>query len=120
MEQSPCPRLWCIASAHPYLFLPTMFDSNRCLLALGTAECLLLAVMAYDRVVAIGNPLRYSVVMNGSVCVWLAATSWGHLLVLTAMLILSLRLHFCGMNVINHFVCEILSLSKLACLDTSS
>ena len=58
-------------------------------------------------------------VMNGSVCVWLAATSWGASLVLTAMLILSLRLHFCGMNVINHFVCEILSLLKLACSDTS-
>ena len=80
---------------------------------------LLLAVMAHDRVVAIGSPLRYSVVMNSSVCVWLAATSWGASLVLTSMLILPLRLHFCEANVINHFVCEILSLLKLACSDTS-
>uniref|UniRef100_A0A2K5XF90 Olfactory receptor family 13 subfamily H member 1 n=1 Tax=Mandrillus leucophaeus TaxID=9568 RepID=A0A2K5XF90_MANLE len=79
-------------------------------LALATAECLLLAAMAYDRVVAINNPL---------LCVCLAATSWGTSLVLTAMLILSLRLHFCGANVINHFVCEILSLIKLVCSDTS-
>jgi len=59
------------------------------------------------------------VVMNSSVCVWLAATSWGASLVLTSMLILPLRLHFCEANVINHFVCEILSLLKLACSDTS-
>ncbi|KFO19403.1 Olfactory receptor 13H1 [Fukomys damarensis] len=87
-------------------------------LALATEECLLLATMAYDRVVAISNPLRYSVVMSGPVCVWLAATSWGTSIVLTCMLVLSLRLRFCEANVINHFVCEILSLVKLACSDT--
>lgn len=120
MEQSPCPRPWCIVS----LPIPTSL-THDCLtqisvsLVLATAECLLLAVMAYDCVVTISNPLHYSVVMNGSVCVWLAATSWGASLVLTAMLILSLQLHFCGANVINHFVCEILSLLKLACSDTS-
>ncbi|KAF4026768.1 hypothetical protein G4228_019031, partial [Cervus hanglu yarkandensis] len=106
-------------SAHPYLSYPQCLTQISVSLALGTAECLLLAVMAYDRVVAVGNPLRYSVVMNGSACAWLAATTWGASLVLTAMLILSLRLHFCGANVINHFVCEILSLLKLACSDTS-
>lgn len=82
-------------------------------LVLATAECFLLAVMAYDRVVAISSPLRSSVLMNGPVCVWLAATSWGASLVLTAMLVLSLRLRFWEANVINHFVYEILSLSWL-------
>lgn len=84
-------------------------------LVLATAECLLLAIMAYDRMIAISNPLHYSVITNGPLCVWLAAISWGTSLVLTAMLILSLQLHFRGANVINHFVCEILSLLKLAC-----
>lgn len=88
-------------------------------LVLATAECLLLAIMAYDRMIAISNPLRYSVITNGPLCVWLAAISWGASLVLTAMLILSLQLHFRGANVINHFVCEILSLLKLACSDIS-
>ncbi|XP_069320188.1 olfactory receptor 13H1 [Eulemur rufifrons] len=106
-------------STHPYLSYPQCLTQMSVSLALATAECLLLAVMAYDRVVAISNPLRYSVVMNGPVCIWLAATSWGASFVLTAMLILSLRLHFCGANVINHFVCEIVSLIKLACSDTS-
>lgn len=85
-------------------------------LFLATAECLLLAVMAYDHVVVISNPLRHSIFMN--VCVWLAATSWGASRVLTAMVTLSLHLHFCGTNVINHFVCEIFSLLKMACFDT--
>ncbi|XP_012508819.1 PREDICTED: olfactory receptor 13H1 [Propithecus coquereli] len=106
-------------SIHPYLSYPQCLTQMSVSLALATAECFLLAVMAYDRVVAISNPLRYSAVMNGPVCIWLAATSWGASFVLTAMLILSLRLHFCGANVINHFVCEIISLIKLACSDTS-
>ncbi|XP_007517098.2 olfactory receptor 13H1-like [Erinaceus europaeus] len=106
-------------STHPYLSYPRCLTQMSVSLILATAECLLLAVMAYDRVVAISNPLRYPVVMNGPVCVWLAATSWGASVVLSAMLVLSLQLHFCGDNVINHFVCEILSLLKLACSDTS-
>ncbi|XP_003796996.1 olfactory receptor 13H1 [Otolemur garnettii] len=105
-------------STHPYLSYPRCLTQMSVSLALATAECLLLAVMAYDRVVAISNPLRYSVVMNGPVCIWLAASSWGASFVLTSMLILSLRLHFCGANVINHFVCEIITLIKLACSDT--
>nr|XP_012314142.1 olfactory receptor 13H1 [Aotus nancymaae] len=106
-------------STHPYLSYPRCFAQMSVSLVLATAECLLLAVMAYDRVVAISNPLHYSMIMNGPVCVCLAATSWGTSLVLTAILVLSLRLHFCGANVINHFVCEILSLIKMACSDTS-
>ncbi|XP_004715446.1 olfactory receptor 13H1-like [Echinops telfairi] len=106
-------------STHPHLSYPRCLTQMSVSLVLATAECLLLAVMAYDRVIAISNPLRYSVVMNGAVCAWLAATSWGTSLLLTAMLVLSLHLRFCGANVINHFVCEILSLLKLACSDTS-
>ncbi|XP_036161631.1 olfactory receptor 13H1 [Myotis myotis] len=106
-------------STHPYLSYPRCLTQMSVSFFLATAECFLLAVMAYDRVVAISNPLRYSMVMNGPVCVWLAATSWGASLVLTAMVTLSLHLHFCGTNVINHFVCEILSLLKLSCSDTS-
>ncbi|KAM5195843.1 olfactory receptor 13H1 [Hipposideros larvatus] len=106
-------------STHPYLSYPQCLTQMSVSLFLATAECLLLAVMAYDRMVAISNPLRYSVIMNGPVCGWLAASSWGASLVLTAMLIISLHLRFCGANVINHFVCEILFLLRMACSDTS-
>ncbi|XP_014713936.1 olfactory receptor 13H1 [Equus asinus] len=105
-------------STYLYLSYPRCLTQMSVSLVLATAECLLLAVMAYDRVVAISNPLRYSVVMNNPVCVWLAATSWGASLVVTALLLLSLQLHFCG-AVVNHFVCEIRSLLKLTCSNTS-
>lgn len=89
-------------------------------LALGATECLLLAVMAYDRYVAICQPLRYSELMNGQLCVQMAVLSWGT--GFTNSLLQSLlvwRLPFCGHNVINHFFCEILAVLKLACGDIS-
>ncbi|KAM9095281.1 LOW QUALITY PROTEIN: olfactory receptor 2K2-like [Sarcophilus harrisii] len=82
-------------------------------LAMGSTECVLLAVMAYDRYVVICNPLRYSIVMN-RICVQMEAGSWitG---CLTALLEISsaLRVPLCG-NVIDHFTCEILAMLKLA------
>ncbi|XP_010612725.1 olfactory receptor 13D1-like [Fukomys damarensis] len=87
---------------------------------MGSTECVLLAVMAYDRYVAICNPLRYSIIMNKALCVQMAALSWGlgFLNSLTET-VLAIRLPFCGKNVINHFVCEILAFVKLACTDIS-
>ncbi|XP_003785420.1 olfactory receptor 13D1-like [Otolemur garnettii] len=85
---------------------------------MGSTECVLLAVMAYDRYVAICNPLRYPIIMNKALCVQMAAVSWGlgFLNSLTET-VLAIRLPFCGKNVINHFVCEILAFVKLACTD---
>lgn len=84
-------------------------------LAMGSTECVLLAVMAYDRYVAICNPLRYSIIMNRCVCAWMATVSWvtG---CLTALLetSLALQIPLCG-NLIDHFTCEILAVLKLAC-----
>lgn len=89
-------------------------------LALGATECLLLAVMAYDRYVAICQPLRYSELMNGQLCVQMAGISWGTGFANSLLhSILVWRLPFCGHNVINHFFCEILAVLKLACGDIS-
>ncbi|XP_057647153.1 olfactory receptor 13C2-like [Chionomys nivalis] len=89
-------------------------------LALGATECLLLAVMAYDRYVAICQPLRYSELMNGQLCVQMAALSWGTGFANPLLQsILVWRLPFCGHNVINHFFCEILAVLKPACGDIS-
>ncbi|XP_039076342.1 olfactory receptor 13C7-like [Hyaena hyaena] len=87
---------------------------------MGSTECVLLAVMAYDRYVAICNPLRYPIIMSKALCIQMAALSWGlgFLNSLTET-ILAIRLPFCGKNVINHFVCEILAFVKLACADIS-
>uniref|UniRef100_A0A8D2D9Q9 Olfactory receptor n=1 Tax=Sciurus vulgaris TaxID=55149 RepID=A0A8D2D9Q9_SCIVU len=84
-------------------------------LAMGSTECVLLAVMAYDRYVAICNPLRYSIIMNRQVCLQMATVSWvtG---CLTALLetTFALQTPLCG-NLIDHFTCEILAVLKLAC-----
>ncbi|XP_047685324.1 olfactory receptor 13C7-like [Prionailurus viverrinus] len=87
---------------------------------MGSTECVLLAVMAYDRYVAICNPLRYPIIMSKALCFQMAALSWGlgFLNSLTET-ILAIQLPFCGKNVINHFVCEILAFVKLACADIS-
>ncbi|XP_063111419.1 olfactory receptor 13C7-like [Cavia porcellus] len=89
-------------------------------LALGTTECLLLAVMAYDRYVAICQPLRYPELMHGQRCLRMAALSWGTGFANSLLhSILVWRLPLCGQNVINHFFCEILAVLKLACGDVS-
>ncbi|XP_054440066.1 olfactory receptor 13C7-like [Pteronotus mesoamericanus] len=89
-------------------------------LALGSTECLLLLAMAYDRYVAICQPLRYPELMSGQVCMQMAVLSWGTGFA-NALLhsIVTWSLPFCGHNVINHFFCEILAVLKLACGDTS-
>lgn len=88
--------------------------------AMGSTECLLLGMMAFDRYVAICNPLRYSIIMSKGVYVSMASVSWFsggiNSLVQTS---LAMRLPFCGNNVINHFTCEVLAVLKLACADIS-
>ncbi|XP_006109100.1 olfactory receptor 13C3-like [Myotis lucifugus] len=88
--------------------------------SMGSTECVLLAVMAYDRFVAICNPLRYPIIMSKALCIHMAALAWGlgFFNSLTET-ILAIQLPFCGKNVINHFACEILAFIKLACTDIS-
>ncbi|XP_021484781.1 olfactory receptor 2A14-like [Meriones unguiculatus] len=89
-------------------------------LAFAHIECLILVVMSYDRFVAICHPLHYTVTMSWRVCTILAAVSWIFSFLLALVhLVLILRLPFCGPHEINHFFCEILSVLKLACADTT-
>ncbi|XP_072696423.1 olfactory receptor 13C9 [Canis lupus baileyi] len=89
-------------------------------LAMGTTECVLLGMMAFDRYVAICNPLRYPVIMSKDSYVPMATGSWFagviNSAVQTAFVV---QLPFCRNNVINHFSCEILAVMKLACADIS-
>ncbi|XP_076769551.1 olfactory receptor-like protein OLF3 isoform X1 [Arvicanthis niloticus] len=90
-------------------------------LGLGGIEFLLLAVMAYDRYVAVCNPLRYSVIMHAGLCTRLVITSWvsGSInsLVHTAI---TFQLPMCTNKYIDHISCEILAVVRLACVDISS
>nr|XP_006115898.1 olfactory receptor 6F1-like [Pelodiscus sinensis] len=89
------------------------------LLFLGSTECLLLAVMAYDRYLAICYPLRYSALMSSTFSAQLAFFSWlGGFLVVSLLAALISRLSFCGPKAINHFLCIIDSVIALSCTDT--
>ena len=90
-------------------------------LGLGGIEFVLLAVMAYDRYVAVCNPLRYSVIMHGGLCARLAVTSWvsGSVNSLVQTTI-TFQLPMCTNKYIDHISCELLAVVRLACVDTSS
>uniref|UniRef100_A0A8D0H664 Olfactory receptor n=1 Tax=Sphenodon punctatus TaxID=8508 RepID=A0A8D0H664_SPHPU len=82
-------------------------------------ECVLLAVMAYDRYVAICRPLHYTTIMSKRVCVQLAGFSW--LCGLTNSLahtLLASSLTICKSNQLSHFFCDVPLLLKLSCSET--
>ncbi|XP_062941073.1 olfactory receptor 13H1-like [Cynocephalus volans] len=87
---------------------------------LALAECFLLAIMAYDRFVAISNPLRYNVVMSSRVCTLMALVVWVTAFLLTVVPILLFPISFCGHNAVNHFSCEVQAIFKLLCSNTIS
>uniref|UniRef100_A0A8C6D290 Olfactory receptor n=1 Tax=Moschus moschiferus TaxID=68415 RepID=A0A8C6D290_MOSMO len=98
--------LGCISQLHFFHFL-------------GSTEAMLLAVMAFDRFVAICKPLRYTLIMNHQVCTQMAVTIWiigfFHALLHSVM---TFRLNFCGSNHIHHFFCDVKPLLELACGNT--
>ncbi|XP_007956187.1 olfactory receptor 10AG1-like [Orycteropus afer afer] len=88
-------------------------------LIFGGTECLLLTVMAYDRYVAICNPLHYPAVMNHRLCIQLVAGSWiSGFPFEIGQTCQIFSVSFCGSNIINHFFCDIPPVLKLACGDT--
>ncbi|KAB0370838.1 hypothetical protein FD755_017247 [Muntiacus reevesi] len=83
------------------------------------SECYLLAVMAYDRHMAICNPLLYSSSMSPSLCTGLVAGSYiGGFLNAITHTANTFRLSFCGKNIIDHFFCDAPPLVKMSCTDT--
>ncbi|XP_043336728.1 olfactory receptor 502-like [Cervus canadensis] len=86
----------------------------------GSTECILLAAMAYDRFIAICNPLLYSTKMSTQVCVQLLiVASIGGFFNASSFIISFYFLHFCGPNQVNHFFCDFAPLVELSFSDTS-
>ncbi|XP_012377224.1 olfactory receptor 4P4-like [Dasypus novemcinctus] len=83
---------------------------------LSSMETLILVSMAFDRYVAIVKPLHYMVIMSRQRCNTLIILDWilafWHAI---ALLLLVLSLPFCGPNQINHYMCDVKPLLKLAC-----
>ncbi|EHB03205.1 Olfactory receptor 502 [Heterocephalus glaber] len=86
----------------------------------GTAECFLLAAMAYDRFVAICDPLLYSTKMSTQVCVQLLVVTYiGGFINASSFTLSFFSLLFCGPNQVNHFFCDFTPLVELSCSDVS-
>ncbi|XP_077605163.1 olfactory receptor 2B8-like, partial [Crocuta crocuta] len=88
-------------------------------LGLGSTECILLSVMAFDRYVAICQPLHYTVIMHSRLCQQMAAVAWGtgfsNSLVQTVLTFLLPR---CGQYRVENFFCEVPAMLQLSCVDT--
>ncbi|KAB1253130.1 Olfactory receptor 1020 [Camelus dromedarius] len=92
---------------------------TSCFVIFVVTEFFLLASMAYDRYVAICNPLLYHIIMSPRLCLQLVAASYAVGLT-NAVLLTSTIFHltFCKSHVITHYFCEIPPLLKLSCSDT--
>ncbi|XP_075048684.1 olfactory receptor 5V1-like [Mixophyes fleayi] len=88
-------------------------------LALGVTECIILAVMAYDRFAAICRPLHYNSIMNKKLCFYLAAGSY-NLGFINAFIhvVLTFQLPFCRSHHVNHYFCEVPPFLRMSCRDT--
>ncbi|XP_053549002.1 olfactory receptor 1019-like [Bombina bombina] len=112
---------------HMFITANKMTSFNRCMVQLyffnsfASMEYLLLTTMAYDRYMAICNPLIYPQIMNKKNCLILVAMAWlSGFLAGLPVTVLSSALAFCTSNIINHFFCDVTPLLKLACGDTST
>ncbi|OCU01581.1 hypothetical protein XELAEV_18007372mg [Xenopus laevis] len=84
-----------------------------------STECLLLSVMAYDRYVAICNPMRYTIIMSKKTCFQLATGLWLIGFISSVLhTVFTARLPYCGSHRISHFFCDIPPMLKLSCTDT--
>ncbi|XP_044840240.1 olfactory receptor 14A16-like [Mauremys mutica] len=89
------------------------------LLFLLEADFSLLTIMAYDRYVAICQPLQYETIMNSRACVQMAAGAWISGILYTVLHTgNTFALTFCGGNMVDQFFCEIPQLLKLTCSDS--
>nr|XP_060639273.1 olfactory receptor 10A7-like [Anolis sagrei ordinatus] len=125
-------NLSCLEICYTSTILPRLFFSlwtgnrsisiNGCLVqyyffgVLASTECYLLAVMSYDRYLAICKPLRYTTLMNSRLCFWLIIGSWiSGFLSNTIIASLEMQLSFCGPYEIEHFFCDLAPVLKLSC-----
>ncbi|XP_062043377.1 olfactory receptor 2H2-like [Lepus europaeus] len=89
-------------------------------LSLGTTECILLAVMAFDHYVAVCQPLHYATIVHPRLCRQLASVAWVTGLVESVVQTPpTLRLPFCPHRQVDDFVCEVPALIRLSCGDTT-
>nr|XP_033781499.1 olfactory receptor 10A7-like [Geotrypetes seraphini] len=85
----------------------------------GSEECVLLGIMAYDRYVAICNPLHYSTLMSNKRCIYMAVGSWIVSVVLQfGQITFIISLPYCNSKIVHHFFCDGVAVMKLSCTGT--
>ena len=90
---------------------PECMTQLYCFLVFAIAECHMLAAMAYDRYVAICNPLLYNVIMSHHLCFWLTVGVYTLGIIGSSVHTgFMLKLIFCKTNVINHYFCDLFPL----------
>ncbi|KAG9466680.1 hypothetical protein GDO78_016283 [Eleutherodactylus coqui] len=119
-SSSAIPKLLVdLLSTHRTISVLGCLIQFKVLLLVAGSECQLLAIMAYDRYNAICRPLHYHVLMRWSVCFYLVAFVWIFSFVSIIMPSFVMPIIVCYPNKVNHFMCEVLSVLKLSCDDTS-
>ncbi|XP_008591661.1 PREDICTED: olfactory receptor 6C2-like, partial [Galeopterus variegatus] len=110
--------LYIISTGDKTITIKACFSQIFFVVLFGATEFFLLAVMSYDRYVAICKPLHYMTIMTSRVCRNLVLCCWvSGLLIILPPLGLSLHLEFCD-SVIDHFYCDASPILKNSCSDT--
>ncbi|XP_019286046.2 olfactory receptor 11G2-like [Panthera pardus] len=120
-------EIWYVTSTVPNMLANFLSDTkvisfSGCFLqfyfffSLGSTECFFLAIMAFDRYLAICRPLHYPTIMTGYLCTNLVISCWvfGFLWFLIPIIIIS-QMSFCGSRIIDHFLCDPGPLLALTC-----
>ncbi|EDL88406.1 rCG61311 [Rattus norvegicus] len=124
-------EIWYVTSTVPNMLANFLSDTkvisfSGCFLqfyfffSLGSTECFFLAVMAFDRYLAICRPLHYPALMTGRLCNILVISCWvlGFLWFPVPIIIIS-QMSFCGSRIIDHFLCDPGPLLALTCVRNS-
>ncbi|XP_021520294.2 olfactory receptor 11G2-like [Meriones unguiculatus] len=124
-------EIWYVTSTVPNMLANFLSDTkvisfSGCFLqfyfffSLGSTECFFLAVMAFDRYLAICRPLHYPALMTGHLCNILVISCWvlGFLWFPVPIIIIS-QMSFCGSRIIDHFLCDPGPLLALTCVRNS-
>ncbi|XP_075715882.1 olfactory receptor 10A7-like [Rhinoderma darwinii] len=113
------PNMLCVVAGGRSMSLYGCITQLYIYASSGSVECLLLTVMAFDRYLAICNPLRYLSIMNYGTCKYLAIGAWLIGFILMSVIALTIgHLHFCASEPIDHFFCDLDPLLKLTSNDT--
>uniref|UniRef100_A0A5F9C7Y4 Olfactory receptor n=1 Tax=Oryctolagus cuniculus TaxID=9986 RepID=A0A5F9C7Y4_RABIT len=108
-----------LLTSNTYISFMGCFAQMYFFILLAATECFLLSSMAYDRYVAICNPLHYPLIMSPRLCHALVTGSYTIGFIDSSFSVLCIsRLHYCDSNVIRHFFCDTFPILALSCTDT--